>query len=470
MHIKTSANNTVTFLSAFNSASKLGVRHTYYFHGIVNSNIVSGYTIGLTSDLREVYNADKTVGSLRCNSVINLPVGMEFSSQNLKMIWRQNTMRTNTYGLLLSGAGSIDQQGDPVNPSDNYWQSVSVNDWTGGIYHTMTDGSSFASGSPLFIRAISGFTPTNNGNTNNQILQIYGNNPGTLNFSTSNTIIPCYTLPENEFEELGHSFQAMQIVLTGDPEADEDEVSQYLLFHTLDQDTALASANDTLHEFYENNLPEAIGQVRDIEDLLATGQYTAAYSLINSFYPETNVQSNYKTFFQLYYTFMTTDSLSAGAYSDLEVLASQCPYKDGPAVYKARALLNMIDRTIIVYNDVDCISTGYSGRTMLLDSSGNAHTNKLLKHESTNFIYKSKSTFSIYPNPSDGKFKISTNKLKGSYVIQIKDICGRILFTKIINNQNNSQSHEFDLLNGIYFVSILGSEGILNTKKLIISK
>ena len=191
---------------------------------------------------------------------------------------------------------------------------------------------------------------------------------------------------------------------------------------------------------------------------------------INSFYPETNVQTNYKTFFQLYFAFMTTDSLSEGANSDLEVLASQCPYKDGPAVYKARALLNMINRTIIVYNDVDCISTGYSGRSMLLDSSGNELKSKLAKHESAYLISRPKNTFTIYPNPSDVKFKINTKKLNGPNEIQIKDICGRFVYSCVINNDNKTRLFEFDLLNGVYFVTIISPNGTTQTKKLVISK
>ena len=468
-HIKTTANNTITILPDYASASQWGVRHTNNFHSVVNSNIVSGYTIGLTSDLRGVYNADNAVSSARCNSVVNLPIGMEFGGTNVGMIWRQNTMLTNSRGIQLSNTGpngGIDQQGDPTNPSDKYWQSASIGDWT-GRHHTWTDVNSWSTYSKLFIRSISGFTPTLNGfgGIGSQAF-IDGQ---TLQSSSSETIIPCYTLPEHTFEEGGFSYQAMQIVLTGVPEQDEEEVSQYLLFFALDQDTGLVNSSDTLHEFYNSNISAALGLVREIEDLLATGQFTDANTTISNFSPASNIESNYKAFFQLYYSFITTNSLSTGALSDLEVLALQCPFKDGPAVYKARALYDLITKSIVVYNDNECLSNGYSERPAKSDSDEELRT-KLINHESSQIKINAKTSFRIYPNPAENIIYIGTNNISEILNIEIRDVTGRVLFTKFLNQFSNSSSVEFNLTNGIYFVRINGIDGFSQTKKLVISK
>jgi hypothetical protein len=468
-HIKTTANNTITILPDFSLASQWGVNHTHNYHSVVNSNIVTGYTIGLTSDLRGVYNADNAVSSARCNSVVNLPIGMEFGGTNVGMIWRQNTMLTNSRGLQLSNTGAIggiSQQGDATNPSDNYWQSATSSDWT-GRYHTYTDANSWASNSHLYVRAISGFTPINNSSAGSTPQQ-YDN--ASLFVSNSETIIPCYTLPEHEFDEYGMSYQALQIVLTGSPEEDEQEVSQYLLFFALDQDTNIVMNNDTIHEFYNSNISSALGLVREIEDLLATGQFTDANTSISNFSPASNIESNYKSFFELYYSYITTNSLSTGALSDLEVLAMQCPFKDGPAVYKARALYDLITKSIIIYDDKECLSSGYSARPAKFDSSELNLKTILLEHETTQIKFKSKLSFMIYPNPANDVFYINTKSKSNELYIRIKDITGRILYSKSISNLINSASVGIILPDGIYLVSITDQNGFSQTKKLIISK
>ncbi len=73
--------------------------------------------------------------------------------------------------------------------------------------------------------------------------------------------------------------------------------------------------------------------------------------------------------------------------------------------------------------------------------------------------------FIIYPNPSNGKFFIETNKLENSYY-EILDLNGKIISSSKINNLITEL--ELNIPNGIYFIKLENEKGIKN-KKLIIN-
>lgn len=108
------------------------------------------------------------------------------------------------------------------------------------------------------------------------------------------------------------------------------------------------------------------------------------------------------------------------------------------------------------------MGTGFSGGPYYKDfwrfTGGNITTN----------INESniESSISIFPNPSNGKFTLSSEITKGE--ISIYNISGE----KIHSSKPNSTKSEIDLSkepNGIYFLQIKTTEGIAN-KKIIISK
>ncbi|MEO8761385.1 MAG: T9SS type A sorting domain-containing protein, partial [Bacteroidia bacterium] len=75
-------------------------------------------------------------------------------------------------------------------------------------------------------------------------------------------------------------------------------------------------------------------------------------------------------------------------------------------------------------------------------------------------------TFSIYPNPTNGIFVLETNT-SAKQTLQIVDVNGRIVLTQTING--TSTINTGNLAEGVYNASLMGNEGIIN-KKLIIVK
>lgn len=73
--------------------------------------------------------------------------------------------------------------------------------------------------------------------------------------------------------------------------------------------------------------------------------------------------------------------------------------------------------------------------------------------------------FSIYPNPSNGKFQLKVNNRK-SALLEITDILGNGILKKQIQNEIT----DLDLSehpNGVYFVKITDSKGVFMMKKIV---
>ncbi len=112
----------------------------------------------------------------------------------------------------------------------------------------------------------------------------------------------------------------------------------------------------------------------------------------------------------------------------------------------------------------------YQIQVIATDNQG-ASTNtdfSIFVTELTNIIPVSENEISVYPNPSDGKFKIDLKKngISTNWNIDVKDISGKIVYHDILTN---TQEH-FDLSTlpaGNYFIELQSGENTI-IKKMII--
>ncbi len=71
-HVKTTANNTITLVQDVNNARQWGVSHVNNYQGVMNSNLIRGWTISSTADVRGTHNSMARMSSVRCNNVTTL--------------------------------------------------------------------------------------------------------------------------------------------------------------------------------------------------------------------------------------------------------------------------------------------------------------------------------------------------------------------------------------------------------------
>lgn len=81
---------------------------------------------------------------------------------------------------------------------------------------------------------------------------------------------------------------------------------------------------------------------------------------------------------------------------------------------------------------------------------------------------KSNKTFSVYPNPSTGKFlvKIEPGNLKNDTKLELFTIDGKMVFSQLLQ-ENISEFNQMQLQPGLYFIKITSS-GISNSELLIV--
>jgi len=157
-----------------------------------------------------------------------------------------------------------------------------------------------------------------------------------------------------------------------------------------------------------------------------------------------------------------------GGEMNLLTLAYQCPATDGPAVYKARALYNDLYKTILEFNDDNCVPEGFAMRTSA-NSQNQIATNILIESEKsskklTRVVYK------IYPNPNDGDLFILGQKPFEQLRLTISDVSNRVLIDKVIElNDKGSFYQKLDLIDGLYFISINSKNGKF-TRKILLNK
>ncbi len=140
-------------------------------------------------------------------------------------------------------------------------------------------------------------------------------------------------------------------------------------------------------------------------------------------------------------------------YESLLQIAVQCPYSGGPAVYRARTLLNLLNDTL-EYQDKDvCEIMGI----YRLQNTNHENTLKQLK---------------IFPNPSGGNIQMIYYGLTGSEIrAEVTDAIGRIVLVKTIGNLSNTCQFILSALKeGIYSLKLIDEQGNYLTERLIITK
>jgi len=192
--------------------------------------------------------------------------------------------------------------------------------------------------------------------------------------------------------------------------------------------------------------------------------------------PATNIENNYKTFYTLQRAYLQNQDLTLLENLQLLLLAHQCPFADGQVVYNARALYNLVNQTIVVYNDFNCFSRGFSfGRTQDSVENYSPEESELLNQlvineKETKTKFKLQNSYIIYPNPTVNEVNILSNNAIEMLQVNVLDVNGKILLSKNLQLQDYKTQLKLNLIEGVYFINITNSNGEKTTNKLVIVK
>ncbi|MBA2612574.1 MAG: T9SS type A sorting domain-containing protein [Bacteroidetes bacterium] len=441
----------------FTSATQHGIDLTNTLgNAIVTTNTLSG--TGVTNTLTTLVfsgsNAGTNSPSVTCNDLSNSYQGFEFNSVNSGTTkWMGNKMQTHTRGFVLSNNGIIGTQGSAGNPIDNLWNGA----WGIGTFCTWTaDPSTFASNSLLWVKNI-GILPNgpinNNGSPTSQSYNSGFINNTTGTFYCTGGPPP----PQNMMASSGSSSQVL--LLSNDPSLSDEKkyIADNNRYRYLAANPAIKNNNATYNSFYNGKANSSLDKFLQVENYIYNGQYSQA-QLINNAVAVTNaVEANYKTFYSLYSkhatgNFTVPDSLT------LINLAKLCSGIDGAVVYQARALYNLIYKTVKNYKE-NCDEVIISGSRF--NSIGNNENSGSTKNNWT---------VDLFPNPASNEFNIVSNAESENLTVIIRDVAGKILYNQRLRTSNFISKLDLNLINGIYFVTINNTNNESTTKKLVIAK
>jgi hypothetical protein len=467
------ANNQISLVADPFGNMQYGIYHVNTNASVVNTNTITGYNTTNTL-VTGVYFSANSNSALRCNITNTLYQGFQHAGANLGTFWRDNTMQTNARGMSLTNGGIIGPQGNISTPNDNKW----TGSWTGTNYNTYTDQFSTAyttslaitnpSNSVIWRRTTSNYDPLNNfGLINSQSYNAIGALQAAANTAT---VFNCATGAGDPPPGGGGGNPSMIRLYEGvagdnmdyvGAEEETAEINKIQLYRIIDNFPNLKDSSEILNNFYSNESQANIGALYEVDKDLAQGSFGTAASKLNALSAQTNIEANYKSYYNIYSAYHSVGNLVPNDSIDLYMLAHKCPFVDGAVVYKARALFDMIYQTAKIYNDEGCLATGISyGR------KGNTNNSTIKNKQNRLFV----AGLSIYPNPANDEIFIKGYKESEEVIVSITDVSGKLLLETNLVTSSNKSSLKLNLLNGIYFVTLVNTNGIKTHTKLVITK
>lgn len=424
-----------------------------------------------------IYASMNTAPKVTCNTVSATYQGFEFSGNNAGAKWKGNSMTNHIRGMNLNNSGVIGTQGSTVSPMDNSWNGTWVINTN---FQTWTDNGTFATGSPLYTQSVTPFimpSLLNSGNPQvqsyfscctNTAIGAYSCAGGGARFGNiKSDSVKVYTPTKGTYNSVGLGrvasddkdyedayFKTLEDIAGYKVNKNNvfepgDFIAQYQLFKVIDNDFSYYQGNKTLNDFYAKNRNSNYGKLVDGENDLKNGNYNSATSALSSISSKNNIESNYNDFYNLYSKYY------ANTFVDLDnktllTLANKCPFTEGEVVYQARALYNIINSTIELFNN-NCPSTSSSRLKSTFTLTNNWIVN-------------------LYPNPASNELFINTNNEKEDLKITITDVNGRLIadYNSKINGFNGNI--KLNMNSGIYFVTLVNQNNDKVVKKLVIAQ
>jgi hypothetical protein len=160
----------------------------------------------------------------------------------------------------------------------------------------------------------------------------------------------------------------------------------------------------------------------------------------------TNIETNLKDYYLTLFDVILQDTSynQATVLYDMDLIASQCPFEGGPAVYLARNLISLVD-TLRIYNDQSiCYGARYG-----IESGPEIEPDNIIASK-------------VYPNPFKEGFIISLfglNKVEYEINIIIHDLTGRLIWNEQTKSSNFPHEINFkDRNSGIYFLELINTK------------
>lgn len=425
-----------------------GIRIENSFRIGVKANILSGNVNAICDPWYHgimIENCDET--GIICNLIGDPVTGVASFNKNL---WMAGSLNGNavignqfnnehqySFYLYFSSLG-LGDQGDSYNTSDNEWHGGGANCTTEDVFsefshsvagsysqfHVRNTPAYMIHNTPNFV----GFAPVNNALVSSTF------NPNTvceyLRFSNGNL--------ENSVAN-GSLFQN-----------NSNESFQWFTnnwFYKLVLNDTLLQTDTLLYSYWTNLNSGNSGALYSLSQSVSDYYSNFISSISNSgITPQSNIEITLANVLDIYITGIVNGNniLTSSQLIYLENIANLCPLSDGPGVYAARNLKNIIARNILNYS-AQCISNSNS-ILRLTDNNTPIGLNTITEYDAGKFIFD------------------SSNDI---YNLKLYDVSGRLI--KEVNNFNQILDFKY-IAPGLYIYNIHSTSEKVFIGKLNISK
>jgi hypothetical protein len=250
---------------------------------------------------------------------------------------------------------------------------------------------------------------------------------------------------------------------TGITDANAKMLNKQAAYNLIEDMPSLKTVS-SLYTFYNNNSTTCVGKLRQVQDKIRQGKFTAAKNINNSFVPSCNAETHTKNYFDLYMKWKT-DTLCCDSLfrNDVLTIANACPETHGIVVNKAQALYNLITKTNTVFTS----NCGTAAGSKILNTAANTdEENKVIV---LNSVFEN---ISIAPNPNNGNFTIMFPLAYNNTVnITIKDASQKLIYNTKAEVKTGQVLLELNQLKvGVYFAYINDNTGTQKVLKFIVAK
>jgi len=235
------------------------------------------------------------------------------------------------------------------------------------------------------------------------------------------------------------------------------------IYNELSIDTMRRDTNIVLSNFYNQRKTANTGKLADAEILVASLFENASSTnqlntLLQSIVPQYEYEQNSLDILNLIIAkkgIINAANLSNNERQAIEVIASQCPYKGGKAVYKARTMVWLYNPGAKFIDDELCTNGAYFRQTNSENNSSNLYAD-----------------ITVIPNPSNDLvtlYYFTDSKEKGKLKIY-NETAQLIKSYPIFAEKNSIELSVQDLISGIYNIQIVFTDRPVQRTKLVVIK
>ena len=244
----------------------------------------------------------------------------------------------------------------------------------------------------------------------------------------------------------------------------DEYLTKYSMYSIIQDDTASFVNDNNIQLFNASCRNSSMGAVIKAVRTLNEGDILNSELLNNAIVSQNIIEESQQFVNNCKIEYYKTGIIQQQHVNELRVLAKQCPFEYGPAVYRARAIMASYDPLVTLYAN-ECETLPFKkNKSMLVNNNSTS-----IEESQADYV----NYYNLYPNPASEQlsFEYAIGGVFRNASLEIFNLTGTMVYNKTLSD--NESKLNIDLANlrgGIYFYKVIIDGRIDKTEKLVIIK